>query len=114
MKKIYLAIPYSKVDKERSFEIANRVTAKLTMDGHAVFSPITQGHSIVKENKVPTDWKFWEKFDRQFIEWCDEINVVTMAGWIDSTGVQAEIKIAESLGKKVVFLNTHGEIIPCQ
>ena len=43
--KIYLAIPYTGIEEE-SFNIANKVAARLIEDGHIVVSPISHSHSI--------------------------------------------------------------------
>ena len=111
MDKIYLAIPYSKVDKELSFEIANRIAAMLMCEGKNVFSPISMSHCMAKNNRLPGDWEFWEKFDTEFIWWCDYLIVIMMDGWKESTGVIAEIKIAETLNKPVYYFDVHGNYI---
>ena len=108
MDKIYLAIPYSKVDKELSFGTANKIAAMLISEGKCVFSPISMNHSLAKFNKLPGDWEFWEKFDTEYILWCDYLIVIMMDGWKDSTGVMAEIKIAETLNKPVYYFDIHG------
>ena len=101
--KIYLAVPYSGM-KEESFRKVNTVAAKLMNDGHIVYSPISHCHSIAKQEKLPTDWNFWKTMDTAFIEWCEELHVLKLNGWDRSTGVNAEIDIAEHMGKNVVYL----------
>ena len=105
--KIYLAIPYSGIE-EKSFFIANKVTSIFMEKGFIVFSPISHSHPIAIQEKVPGNWEFWEKFDRSFIEWSDELHVVVIGKegqkLIDnSTGVKAEINIAIELGKPVHY-----------
>ena len=109
MKKLYIAIPYSKVDKDRSFEIANQVAAYYIRQGCCVYSPITDGH-VLKRYGLPDDWEFWGNFDREFIQWCDEIVVCMVKGWEQSTGVNAEIEFARQLGKSIHYV-TPGKII---
>lgn len=111
--KIYLAIPYSGFEEE-SFRVANRIAARLMEQGHIVVSPISYIHPIAKAGNLPTTWDYWEKFDKCFIEWCDEIRIVHMD--IDgskriqnSKGVQAELKIAGSLGKPMFYEFDIGE-----
>ena len=99
MKKIYLAIPYSSIDHELSFMIANKKTAELMNLGHVVYSPISHSHIIAKDHDLPKGWEFWEQIDRQFIAWCDELWVIKLEGWKESTGVKAEIIIALEMGK---------------
>ena len=104
---IYLASPYSHPDapmREARFRDVCRAAARLMREGHVVFSPIAHGHPIAAYG-LPTDWRFWEPFDREQLERCDELVVLTLAGWRESKGVQAEIQIARELGKPVRFLD---------
>jgi hypothetical protein len=105
--KVYLAIPYSG-NEEESFFVANKVSALMMKKDIIVFSPISHSHPMAIQEGTPGDWAFWEKFDRSFIEWADEVHVVVIGKdgqkLIDkSTGVKAEMKIAEELGKPVRF-----------
>lgn len=74
------------------------------LDGHVVFSPITHSHPIAMQCELPGDWEWWERIDRVFIEWADELWVFQLDGWQESEGVQAEIRIAKELGKVVRFV----------
>lgn len=103
---IYLASPYSHADaavREQRFRAACRAAARLMRTGHVVFSPIAHGHSIALHG-LPTDWRFWEPFDREQLARCDEVVVLTLDGWRESAGVQAEVRIAGELGKPVRYL----------
>lgn len=105
--KIYLAIPYSGIE-EKSFYIANKLSAILMKKGYIVFSPISHSHPIAIQESLPGTWEFWEKFDKSFIEWADRVYVVEIGKeGIDlierSKGVQAEIKIANELKKPVDY-----------
>ena len=102
MIKIYLAIPYTKIDKDLSFKIANAVSARLMNKGYCVFSPISHSHIMARDNSLPVTWDFWKEIDTEFIKWADELWVVELDGWQDSTGVQAEIEIALSFKKTIV------------
>lgn len=108
MKKIYLAIPYSGME-ESSYEQANIATAGIISANQElnVFSPITHSHPLTKtEFTVPGSWDYWSKIDYEFIDWADEVWVVIPEEGYDkvqnSTGVQAEIKYAESHDKPVI------------
>jgi len=93
---IYLASPYSHPDprmREERFRVACQAAAKLMRNGEVVFSPIAHGHCIAQHG-LPTDWRFWERHDREQLMRCDEVVVLTMDGWRESEGVQAEIRIA--------------------
>jgi hypothetical protein len=104
---IYLASPYSHADpmvREQRFREACRAAARFMRLGQAVFSPIAHAHCICTYG-LPTDWRFWETFDRHQLERCDEIVVLTLDGWRESVGVQAEIRIAAEYGKPVRYLS---------
>ena len=103
---IYLASPYSHPDpvvREQRFHAACRAAAALLRAGGAVYSPIAHSHPLV-EHGLPTDWAFWEPRNREHLERCDEVVVLMLDGWQASTGVAAEIQIAEGLGKPVRYV----------
>ena len=107
MKKIYLATPYSHPDpqvREFRFYEVNKVAARLMCEGNLVFSPISHTHPIAVAGDLPRGWNYWKDYDSSFIEWADEIYVLKVLGWKQSTGVQAEIKLAEAMGKPVIYL----------
>jgi hypothetical protein len=53
---------------------------------------------------LPLEWAFWERFDRAFLETCSEVRVLTLDGWRESRGVQAEMALARELGKPVILV----------
>ena len=89
---IYLASPYSHPDPAVRHE-RRRVAASLLT---------AQGHPLV-EHGLPTHWGFWERFDREHLERCDEVAVLMLDCWRESVGVQAEVRIAVELGKPVWY-----------
>jgi len=110
---VYLASPYAHPDpatREARFRAACRQAASLLRCGINVYSPIAHTHGIAAEGDLPTDWSFWEKFDRQYIKMCDEVWVLALDGWEESRGVQAEIALARKLGKPVVVLEPEAAI----
>lgn len=109
MKKIYLSIPYSKIDKEWSFQVANKITGELMKQGYLVYSPISHSHPVAMEVDLPTDFAFWQPHNETFIEWCDEVRVVVLGlngmDYInESTGVQGEIIMANNLNKPITYI----------
>jgi nucleoside 2-deoxyribosyltransferase len=103
---IYLASPYSHADpavREARYQAACRTTAALLRAGLVVFSPIVHSHPLVAF-ALPTGWDFWERIDRAYLARCDELVVLMLDGWKESTGVRAEIALARGLGKPVRFL----------
>jgi len=114
--KIYLGVPYSDPDekvKEARFEAVTDKTGELMNAGHIVYSPITACHPVATRCSLPGTWEYWEALDRSFIEWSDEVWILTLDGWKESTGVNAEIKIAEDLGKPVKFIGANDEVCKC-
>lgn len=106
----YLASPYSHPSfavREQRFRDACRATARLLASGITVFSPIVHGHPLV-DHGLPTDWPFWEPYDREHLVRCDGVLVLMLDGWRDSVGVAAEIRIAGELGKPVRYLTLDG------
>jgi nucleoside 2-deoxyribosyltransferase len=101
----YLASPYTGNEDERDGMV--RVLAgRLLEAGHHVLSPISHSHAIATHPDVelPGDFDWWEDYDRNLIDRCDELWVATFAGWATSRGVTREIGYAKRIGKPVVFL----------
>ncbi len=102
---IYLCSPYSDPDpgvREQRFQAACAVAARLLREGHHVYSPVVHGHPLVRYG-LSADWSFWERHDRQHLKACDEVVVLTLDGWKESIGVQAELRHAGVLGKPVRY-----------
>jgi hypothetical protein len=103
---LYLASPYSDpapAIREKRFRAACQAVAALLRAGRAVYSPVCHCHPLV-EFGLPTDWEFWERYNREHLAHCDELVVLTLDGWQASVGVQAEIRIAAEQGKPVSYL----------
>lgn len=103
---IYLASPYTHPDyrvRQWRFRQACRAAADLLRAGVSVFSPIAHSHPIACCG-VPTNWEFWSKVDREYLTRCDVLAVLTLPGWRESVGVQAEMKLAVELHLPVVFV----------
>jgi hypothetical protein len=97
----YVAAPYSHPDpavRELRFRQINAYCAAQMAAGVILYSPISHCHPIALAHALPTDWAFWERFDRAMIGCCQRLTVLTLDGWRESTGVQAEIKIALEMG----------------
>jgi hypothetical protein len=104
----YLASPYSHDNqhvKDHRFQVVQEVTVKLLLDaGLYAFSPIAYNHPMVIHD-LPTDWGFWEEYDKAFIDHSDGLIVLTIDGWKESVGVQAEIEYAKNLNLPIVYLS---------
>ena len=104
---VYLASPYSHPDpivRDERYRAVCQAVAAMLFAGQSVFSPIVYSHSLVAYG-APTDWLFWERYDREMLSRCDRLVVLMLPGWRESVGVQAEIQIAQKMGKPVMFLS---------
>ena len=102
---IYLASPYSHPDPSvlvRRADEVSKIASDMMLGGMRVFCPIAHTHAIAQYG-LPKGWDFWEGYDREYLGFCDELIVALMDGWKESTGVQAEIKIMNELGKPVRY-----------
>lgn len=113
---VYLACPYTPSKDAYSphqlrvmrFKAATKACAYLMKThGWNVFSPITHSHPLHELEQMDGDWKFWKKVDTEYLKLTKRLVVLTIEGWRESTGVQAEIKIAKRLKIKVSYLHPH-------
>jgi hypothetical protein len=105
--KIYLASPYSHKHvavRELRFKQVCKVAASLIEKKHLVFSPIAHSHQICLAASLPVDFEYWRELDNSFLEWCTVVVVLKLYGWDRSKGIAEEIKIAEFMGKEVVYM----------
>ncbi len=102
-KVIYLASPYTG-NEQANFEAVCRTAGHLMKASFFVFSPIAHTHPIAMGGTLPTDWNYWEAYDRAMIERCDAVWVLMLDGWEESKGVTAEIEYAKYLGKDIKFI----------
>ena len=102
---IYLASPYSHENEDVMLDRFNAVceyAAKLMMDGLHIYSPIAHCHPIAQFG-LPTDWGYWQEFDKRFISVSSKLIVYKLDGWEESKGISAEIQIAEGLNIPVEY-----------
>jgi len=108
MKKIYLASPYSHPDDtikiHRFKRIAEVVASLMRKDGKSLFfSPIAFSHPVALYGNMDGSWVSWKKIDIEFINFCEELWVVMLDGWKESTGVKEELRYALDQNKTVRF-----------
>jgi hypothetical protein len=105
---VYVACPYSHEDpivREIRFLEAVRAVAYIIRTLHiTALGAIIQGHELSTRYKMPYDWAFWEGYDTDIIKNCSEVWVICIPGFTNSPGVNAEVKIAEKLGKTVRYM----------
>ncbi len=105
MNKVYIAIPYSSVDKIKSFELSNKIAAQEYKKGNIVYAPISHSHPVAVQEGLPGGFDFWEKVDFEFIRWCDYMIVIMLDGWKESRGVQSEMEYCRLLNKPIVYID---------
>lgn len=104
---VYLATPYTHSDpkvRRRRYQIVTKVTIEFLKKGIFVFSPITYNHPMGRKCGLPVEWKFWRPYDLAFLERCTELFVLKLDGYVESTGVQAEIRHARKMGIPITYL----------
>ena len=110
---IYLASPYSDPDpavRQARFEAVCREAARLIEQGIVVFSPIAHSHPICIHGGLdPDDLGLWMGFDGWFLRAAGEVCVLMLAGWLESKGVAAEVRMAKALRKPVTYVNPQGD-----
>lgn len=66
-------------------------------------SPLTNHFSLDQVPELGIDWAFWEGFSTALMAKCELLVVLQMKGTAESTGVQAEIALAQKLGIPVMY-----------
>jgi hypothetical protein len=111
---IYLAAPYSHKNKDvmiERFLRINKVAAKLMAQGNYIFSPISHTHPIAEAGELPRGWEFWKGYDEEMISHCSSLYVLTLEGWQESTGVNAEVELAAVWEIPISFIDENLSIV---
>ena len=113
MELIYLAAPYShpdeKVVEQRIAQLC-RVDAILMERGQLTFSPLLK-HFVRQYGNLPGNWEYWQNFCKATLPKCNQMYIVAIDGWQESTGVKEEKKIAEMLNIPIFLCSTEGFLI---
>ena len=106
MKLIYLAMPYSHPDSlvvdQRLRAVATFIAAHVYFnEGYVLFCSPLHRHSVAMVGGLCTDSETWWDINKEYINRCDELWVLCLAGWDLSKGVRDEIDYAELIGKPI-------------
>jgi hypothetical protein len=104
----YLAIPYLHDDEavmQFRADVSDIIFADLSNQGRYIYAPISSCHHIAQKYDLPRDWKFWAGLDEEFVTICKTLLVITLPGWVESTGVTAEISIANREGIPIEYID---------
>lgn len=123
--KVYIASPYTYKGKyprllsslvrwRRFFQIAYYQAFLDSTYKVQCFGPILESHLVVfvaKLTGLPIGkssgvWSDFRDGDLAMVEAMDELWVIMLKGWDQSTGVRAEIRFAKSLNKPVKYFDT--------
>jgi len=96
-KLIYVASPLTHPDpavRQLRFEQVRDYVGKKYEEGsqNMYYSPIMYSHEIGQLFDLPHTADFWENMDFLMLDKSDELEILTLEGWEESTGVQGEIK----------------------
>jgi hypothetical protein len=82
--------------------------------GFNVFCPVAMSHFIQEHSAMDASGAeahdVWMRLDIAFLETCQELYVLMLDGWEDSTGVTEEIVIARVNGLAIHYLDRRGKI----
>ena len=84
-------------------EVATKAAVDLLRLGMVTFAPIPYNCHWEKYN-LPSDWGFWEPFDKTFLDHVSALIVLQIPGWDVSKGVTAEIEYAKDIGLPIYYL----------
>lgn len=107
MRKIFLACPYSHAEIdviEQRFKLCNAVAATILIAGHAVFSQVSMSHPInlaLAGKDSASIGKLWAPVDALFMEMMDELIILDLPGWDQSSGIKREIQFFQNRDRKV-------------
>lgn len=111
---IYLASPYSHISPAVVDERVHQTfcaTAFLIGRGLVIFSPIVYAHEMALRFHMPTDAAFWERFNREMQQRCDEFYILCLEGWINSVGLSREQCLAEDLNQPISYVTMERFIV---
>ena len=111
---IYLASPYSDVDPnimQDRYDDTQKACALLNTRHpmHTIYSPIALFHPIAALHNLPTDADFWWAKNRDAINSCEMMFVLTLDGYHESLGVAQEINYCRLINKTYRYVNQWGD-----
>lgn len=111
---VYLATPYSKYKDgiHAAYEEACRIAAELLKKGVKVYSPIAHTHSIAMVGDIdPLDHGIWLPFDEAIMRQCSAMCIAKMDGWLQSYGLDQEVKFFRRARKPVFTVESDGRLV---
>lgn len=69
-----------------------------------VYSPIAHTHPVLQQVEIDGGFDTRKEFDESMIERCDDFLILTVEGWQESVGLNAELAFARTLEKRVAYV----------
>lgn len=91
---IFISSPYTHPDeniREQRYRQVSRYLAYLLSTHRVAFSPISACHNLAKDFVLPTRAVDWFYYNFSIMSVASALHVLTLEGWKESIGVQAEI-----------------------
>lgn len=113
---IYLASPYSHPDpdiRRGRAQIAAAVAAELTKRGHQVYSPIAYSTFLCRQYGIsdgcdgidgPNSHEYWLEHGLAMLRGAEQMWVLKLEGWEDSSGIAREMGEASKIGMQVQYI----------
>lgn len=105
---IYLASPYTHPDpfirEERYLRACKVLAEQYLAKKRWAYSPIVHCHELAKIVQLPREASFWGDYNHHMLTYSSALHVLRIDGWMESAGVEQEIKWADELGKPVEFI----------
>ena len=104
---IYLASPYTHADPEvmeHRWHAVCEYGARMMRAGWHIFSPIAHGHALAQYDLLK-DYDYWREYDRKMIAKCNAFFVLQLDGYMESKGVQDELKFAYLIGLPITMVH---------
>lgn len=102
----YLASPYSHQNpeiREERFRLAEQAVAYLLRRSAWVYSPIVHCHALALRYTLPKDFDYWMDYNFAMLSRARELMVLTLPGWEESRGMEAERDFADAQGIPTTF-----------
>lgn len=106
-KKIFVAGPFNHPNtdiKEHRIETIKQYCVDKFREGNSPISALLMGLVYAEHSQLPTDTDTWRTFSETLLKGCDELHVLMLDGWKESSGVQSEIKAAEKLNIIIKYI----------
>lgn len=111
-KKIFVAGPFNHPDQKikdyRTRTIA-QYCVKIFNEGNFPVSALLSGLAIVNYSclPVPTDTETWRNFSMEYVDGCDELHILKLEGWEESSGLETERMMALANDIPILYIDVN-------